>query len=78
MEGINNVTYVSCGYSHTAVIANGDLYTFGSGFHGQLGHGNKGNQESPKKVEGINNITYVSCGSYFTAVIANDLVYHKN
>jgi alpha-tubulin suppressor-like RCC1 family protein len=75
IAGLNNVTYVSCGDSHTAVIANGALYTFGNGHGGRLGHGDEKNQFIPMKVEGLYNVTYVSCGEHSTAVIANGALY---
>jgi alpha-tubulin suppressor-like RCC1 family protein len=40
VDSLNNVRKVSCGFSHTAAINNnGELYTWGHGFYGQLGHG---------------------------------------
>jgi len=71
-----NVTYVSCGYQFTAVIANGSLYTFGSNANGQLCH----NPDEypiitfPKKVN-LSNVTQVSSGSYYSIVIADRKVY---
>ena len=66
---------VSCGDEHTAcVIENGELYTWGSGDRGQLGHGNRHHKYSPtsvqfKKAMGIKK---VSCGGNHTVCIEED------
>ena len=75
IESLKNVTSVSCGYNHTAVISNGKLYTFGEGHYGQLGHGNKNNLSTPELVKGLENVTSVSCGVVNTAVIAAGKLY---
>ena len=36
VKGLENVTFVSCGEDHKAVISNGLLYTFGNGVIGKL------------------------------------------
>ena len=53
--------------------ANGSCVTFGSGQHGQLGHGN-GMDSRPKRVEALTNIkvTYVHCGSTTTAALSGE------
>ena len=74
VAGVSNETVVavSCGSFHTAVVtANGDLYTFGYGVYGELGHGNTNQQNAPKQVTGVSNETVVavSCGETHTAVV---------
>jgi alpha-tubulin suppressor-like RCC1 family protein len=45
------VVSVACGRLHTAVVLDdGSLYTFGYGFDGLLGHGDKKKQFAPKRV----------------------------
>ena len=45
---------VSCGSSHSAAItSNGELYTWGLGEYGRLGHGDTTTQTRPKQVHGI-------------------------
>ena len=47
------MTCVSAGEMHSACCtSDGDLYTWGEGFCGQLGHGDKRPQLLPKRVEG--------------------------
>ena len=42
---------ISCGSSHSAAItSNGDLYTWGLGEYGRLGHGDNTTQLKPKQV----------------------------
>jgi alpha-tubulin suppressor-like RCC1 family protein len=67
------VSQISCGESHAALVAsNGKVYSWGSGEHGALGHGNKQNQSTPKLVNYISNLRCisVSCGHFHTAFVA--------
>ena len=42
---------IACGSSHSAaIISNGDLYTWGLGDYGRLGHGDNTTQLKPKQV----------------------------
>ncbi|GAA6094634.1 probable E3 ubiquitin-protein ligase HERC6 isoform X2 [Tachysurus ichikawai] len=65
------VSSISCGAAHTAVLTKvGEVYTFGEGAHGQLGHNSTNNQLLPKKVEGIDApAKQVTCGSHHTLVL---------
>lgn len=67
---LNNVAGISAGASHTAFVTNqGEIYTFGYNFSGQLGIGNTDNKKIPTLVPGFNNVMMVSCGGYHTAFI---------
>ena len=45
------VREIACGTGHSAAITtNGELYTWGQGDHGRLGHGDTTNQPKPKQV----------------------------
>lgn len=59
----------------TYTVLNRKVYTFGAGYHGQLGHGDLEKQIEPKLVEGLIGVTSVSCGTGHTAIIANNLLY---
>ena len=61
---IEQVKSVSCGYEHTAAITqNGDLYTWGRGFYGQLGTGELMSSYEPKRVDnGDSKFVKVKCG----------------
>mgnify|MGYP001184691533 FL=1 len=53
---------VACGSSHSAAItSNGELYTWGCGEYGRLGHGDNVTQLRPKQVKKIN----MSSAAYF-------------
>ena len=46
-----HVREIACGTGHSAAITtNGELYTWGQGDHGRLGHGDTTNQPKPKQV----------------------------
>jgi Regulator of chromosome condensation (RCC1) repeat len=71
---IGHFSQVACGDRHTAVVTRSKkVVTFGSGQHGQLGHGDGEDCLRPKTVEALITlqVTAVSAGSTHTAVIAN-------
>lgn len=49
-----DVVDVACGGAHSAAItASGELYTWGKGRYGRLGHGDSDDQLKPKLVEAL-------------------------
>ncbi|XP_075399662.1 putative E3 ubiquitin-protein ligase HERC6 [Tenrec ecaudatus] len=62
------VTYVSCGYEHTAVLTqDGKVFTFGDNSFGQLGHNSTAEKRGPQLVEGIDGlVSQIDCGCYHT------------
>ncbi|KAJ8297784.1 hypothetical protein KUTeg_024315 [Tegillarca granosa] len=57
---------IACGSSHSAAItSNGELYTWGLGEYGRLGHGDNTTQLKPKQVKQLagQRVIQVSCGS---------------
>ncbi|XP_066141939.1 E3 ubiquitin-protein ligase HERC2 isoform X1 [Euwallacea fornicatus] len=57
---------IACGSSHSAAItSNGELYTWGLGEYGRLGHGDNVSQLKPKLVKTLvgHRIVQVACGS---------------
>ena len=71
MQG-KSVKQVACGWHHTcALLDNGQLYTWGSGEYGRLGHGHETHQVSPKMVEALQGkaVTFVGAGGFHTACI---------
>ncbi|KAK4708945.1 hypothetical protein R3W88_029870 [Solanum pinnatisectum] len=71
----SSIELVACGENHTcAVTLSGDLYTWGDGDFGLLGHGNEVSHWVPKRVngplEGIH-VSYISCGPWHTAVVTS-------
>nr|XP_043631740.1 PH, RCC1 and FYVE domains-containing protein 1-like [Erigeron canadensis] len=70
-----NIELVACGEYHTcAVTLSGELYTWGDGHFGILGHGNEVSHWVPKRVngplEGIH-VSFISCGPFHTAVVTS-------
>ena len=53
LEGIH-VSSISCGPWHTAVVTSaGQLFTFGDGTFGVLGHGDRNSVSIPREVESL-------------------------
>uniref|UniRef100_A0A8D2NI52 X-linked retinitis pigmentosa GTPase regulator n=1 Tax=Zonotrichia albicollis TaxID=44394 RepID=A0A8D2NI52_ZONAL len=72
MEKVNKV---ACGGEHTVVLTETDVYTFGLGQYGQLGHGTFVFESSvPKPVKRLkrHKICNIACGENHTAVIAEN------
>lgn len=68
------IVQVTCGSYHTAAVAsNGDLFTWGGGMYGKLGHGNESGHSTPRRVEGLVGLTVsqIACGSRHTAVLTS-------
>jgi len=65
------VDKISLGHNHSAAInANKELFTWGHGFFGQLGHGATNNISTPKKVEYMyTKFKKIKCGYYHTCAI---------
>ncbi|XP_075286709.1 LOW QUALITY PROTEIN: X-linked retinitis pigmentosa GTPase regulator [Opisthocomus hoazin] len=69
------VNKVACGGEHTVVLTETDVYTFGLGQYGQLGHGTFIFETSvPKSVKHLrrHKICNITCGENHTAVIAEN------
>nr|GMC50663.1 PH, RCC1 and FYVE domains-containing protein 1-like isoform X1 [Ipomoea batatas] len=67
-----HVSMVSCGPWHSAVVTSmGQLFTFGDGTFGALGHGDHCNTSIPREVETLEGLRTlkVSCGYWHTAAI---------
>lgn len=63
---------VTCGAYHVAVLtASGEVYTWGKGANGRLGHGDTEDRKSPTMVEALKDrvVKRIACGSGFTAAI---------
>ncbi|XVE95669.1 hypothetical protein REPUB_Repub02eG0118500 [Reevesia pubescens] len=76
LEGLQ-VTSVTCGPWQTALITStGQLFTFGDGTFGVLGHGDRGNVSYPREVESLSGLRTiaVACGVWHTAAIVEVIV----
>ena len=64
------IKHVACGFKHTACITeDGELYTWGEGRNGQLGHSDFKNYAVPTKVELSIKVEKVQCGANFTIIL---------
>ncbi|XP_042389347.1 PH, RCC1 and FYVE domains-containing protein 1-like [Zingiber officinale] len=71
LEGVR-ISSVSCGPWNTAVVTSGgQLFTFGDGTFGVLGHGDRKSISIPKEVESLKDLrtVRVACGVWHTAAI---------
>jgi len=60
------IVFITCGSYHTAAVTHeGELYTWGGGMYGKLGHGNENGCSVPKKVDSLKEsfVMQVACGS---------------
>ena len=68
---------VSCGGAHSAAITgSGELYTWGKGRYGRLGHGDSEDQLKPKLVEALTGyrVIDVACGkTHLCIVLCNNV-----
>ncbi|CAL1362119.1 unnamed protein product [Linum trigynum] len=80
MEGIH-VSSVSCGPWHTAVVtSSGQLFTFGDGTFGVLGHGDRETMSMPREVESLKGLRTMraACGVWHTAAVVEVIVGTSN
>ena len=76
LEGIH-VSSISCGPWHTAVVTSaGQLFTFGDGTFGVLGHGDRRSVSIPREVESLKGLRTVraACGVWHTAAVVEVMV----
>ncbi|XP_029108431.1 probable E3 ubiquitin-protein ligase HERC1 isoform X2 [Scleropages formosus] len=67
------VVCVSAGYRHSAAVTNdGELYTWGEGDFGRLGHSDSHSRNVPTLVKDISGVGQVACGSSHTIVVSQD------
>ncbi|CAI8606788.1 unnamed protein product [Vicia faba] len=63
---------IACGSYHVAVLTSkAEVFTWGKGLNGQLGHGDNGHRNKPTFVQFLKDkqVKSVFCGSNFTAVV---------
>ncbi|XP_048559159.1 PH, RCC1 and FYVE domains-containing protein 1-like isoform X1 [Triticum urartu] len=75
MDNIS-VSKIACGDWHTAIItSSGQLFTYGDGTFGVLGHGDRQGIARPKEVESLKGLRVksVACGPWHTAAIVEGM-----
>uniref|UniRef100_A0A7N0SWZ1 FYVE-type domain-containing protein n=1 Tax=Kalanchoe fedtschenkoi TaxID=63787 RepID=A0A7N0SWZ1_KALFE len=71
LDGVR-VSHISCGPWHTAVVtSSGQLFTFGDGTFGVLGHGDRISVRQPREVESLKGFRTMqaACGVWHTAAV---------
>ncbi|KAN0032031.1 hypothetical protein ACTFIV_005904 [Dictyostelium citrinum] len=66
---------IACGEEHTiALLETGDVYGWGRGDEGQLGHGIKENRVSPILIDSVKslNVISVQCGAFNSSALTTD------
>ena len=71
------VKHVAVGLSHSLILTDdGNVWSFGCGEHGRLGHGDSAEFRSPKLIEGLIktniHINHISCGAYHSCAITSN------
>ena len=67
------ISAVAAGGAHTlAVSGAGDVYSFGEGGRGQLGHGDRMDQHTPRRIEALHGVRAcgVAAGGYVSLVVS--------
>lgn len=65
----------ACGFYHTLTLTDaGQLYSYGWGAYGQLGHGNEKDQKVPRLIAALKlkPVAQMSCGYYHSACCTDD------
>lgn len=72
-----NISWVSFGFEHCAIVTmNGQVFTWGYGASGVLGHGSLLSCTFPTLVSRLPPVKYLECGAYHTATITeNEEIY---
>lgn len=69
------VRQIACGSGHTVVLTTeGEVYTWGRGDDGRLGHGDNGWKYVPRITQSLAGqvVCQVTCGSYHTAAVTGN------
>lgn len=67
------VKQAACGFQHTVALSeDGNVYSWGRGKNGALGHKDDCDVSQPKRIEGLSNIVKIDCGSHYTIVLDKD------
>ena len=62
-------------HTHTHFLASGEVFTWGSGSYGRLGHGNLRDRFSPLMIGGVLRgvgITFVACHEFHSVAVAGE------
>jgi hypothetical protein len=75
-SGVDNFpdgrTILAGGLSHTTVISEGTVFTWGQGSDGRLGTGSNTDASSPQEIGGLSDVVSVVSGSAYTLALTAD------
>ena len=67
------IKFIAAGSRHSACVSEeGELYTWGDGEHGRLGHGDSSSMRSPTLVRCVGPVGQVATGSSHTVALSKD------
>lgn len=68
------IVRVACGGHTCALGSHGELFTFGNGKHGQLGHGEQRAEPTPRQVQALRHtrVLGIAAGDFHTLALADD------
>ncbi|XP_045811476.1 PH, RCC1 and FYVE domains-containing protein 1-like [Trifolium pratense] len=69
---LESIEEIACGAYHVAVLTSkNEVYTWGKGSNGRLGHGDVEDRKTPTLVEALKDrhVKYIACGSNYSAAI---------
>lgn len=72
---IQGIVKISCNYNHTLVLTDsGEVFSFGTGLHGELGNGESSHETIPCKVlfDNDNRIVDIGTGKHHSVAVASD------
>lgn len=74
LRDTHKIQFIACGYGHSACCTDaGDVFTWGAGAQGQLGHGDTSNELHPRRVAALHgkHIVSVQCGFFHTVALTD-------
>ncbi|CAH9101882.1 unnamed protein product [Cuscuta europaea] len=74
LKDVSIVQIATGGYHSLALTNKGEVFSWGYGGHGQLGHSSLQNEKVPSKIEALSDekVTFISCGGSSSAAVTED------
>lgn len=75
MSCVGEISHMSFGPHHAALVVDGKVYTYGVGDKNELGLGEPKSVETPTLVEGLENVIQVECGKHHTMALTGGICF---